>query len=270
MKKVLIQFIALAVSFLGVWFLLSRIDFVRHFHVEQITKDNERRLGELVLEDVRRDNRELESDSVQTFMDTIKKRLCDANGIADSSITLHVIIKDNVNAFALPDGHIVIYTGLIDYCKSPEELSGVMAHEIGHIEHGDVMKKLVRDVGFSMLTAIAGGNGDQEIGQDMVRLLSSSAFDREQESEADTAAVHMMAKANIDPQYFADILFRMSQEKGNTPEHLEWLSTHPNSQDRAAEILKLRKQVTFQPTQIADSTYWKEIKRIVENSEKTD
>ena len=62
-----------------------------------------------------------------------------------------------------------------------------MAHEIGHIEHGDVMKKLVRDVGLSMLTTIAGGNGDQEIGQDMVRLLSSSAFDREQESEADTS-----------------------------------------------------------------------------------
>ena len=60
MKKVLLQFSVLAASFFCVWFLLSRIDFVRHFHVEQITKDNEKKLGELVLEDVRRENRELE------------------------------------------------------------------------------------------------------------------------------------------------------------------------------------------------------------------
>ncbi|MFZ1083225.1 MAG: M48 family metallopeptidase [Candidatus Kryptoniota bacterium] len=268
MKKVLVQFAVLAASFFCIWFLLSRVDFVRHFHVEQITKDNEKKLGELVLDDVRRENRELESDSVQSFVNIVKKRLCDANGIADSSITLHIMIKDDVNAFALPDGHIVVYTGLIDYCKSPEELSGVMAHEIGHIEHGDVMKKLVRDVGLSMLTTIAGGNADQEIGQDMVRLLSSSAFDREQESEADTTAVHMMAKANIDPQYLANLLFRLSQEKDNIPKHFEWLSTHPNSQYRAAEILKLRKLVTFQPKQIADSTYWDAIKKIVDDSKR--
>ena len=80
----------------------------------------------------------------------------------------------------------------------------------------------------------------------------------------------MMAKANIDPQYFANMLFRLSQEKDNMPKHFEWLSTHPNSQDRAAEILKLRKQVTFQPRQIADSTYWDEIKRDCNEDSKRD
>ncbi len=268
MKKILLQFFVLVALFFCVWFLLSRIDFVRHFHVEQITKDNEKKLGELVLENVERDNRELKSDSVRSFVNSIKNRICDASGIANSSINIHIIVKDDVNAFALPDKHIIVYTGLIEYCKSPEELSGVLAHEIAHIEHGDVMKKLVRDVGLSMLATIAGGNGDGEIGQDMVRLLSSSAFDREQESEADTAAVRMLAKASIDPEYFANMLFRLSQEKDNVPKHFEWLSTHPNSQDRAAEILKLRKQMTFQPRQIADSTYWAEIKGIVNHTER--
>ena len=268
MMKVLSQFVTLAALFFGSWFLLARIDYVRHFHVEQITNANEKKLGELILKDVDRQNQQLKSDTVQAFVDSIKRRLCVANGIADSSIDIHVLLKDNVNAFALPGGHIVIYTGLIEYCKSPEELSGVLAHELAHIEHGDVMKKLMTDVGFSMLTVIAGGNSSEGVGQELVRLLSSSAFDRKQESEADTAAVRMLAKANIDPQYFADLLFRLSQEKDNTPKRFELLSTHPNSQDRAAEILKLRRQVAFHSTAIADSSTWAAIKGIVTDSEK--
>lgn len=268
MKKVSIQFLLLAVSFFGIWFLLSNINFVKHFHVAELSKENEKKLGELVLDDVRRENRELKSDNVQTFVDSVRNRLCDANGIADSSIGIHIVIKDDVNAFALPDGNIVVYTGLIQYCKSPEELSGVMAHEMGHIEHGDVMKKLMRDVGLSMLTTVAGGNADEEIGRDMMRLLSSSAFDREQESEADSAAVRIMARANIDPQCLANMLFRLSQEKNDNSGRFEWLSTHPNSQDRAAEILKLRKKVVFHPVPIADSTSWAMVRQIVEASEK--
>jgi beta-barrel assembly-enhancing protease len=97
-------------------------------------------------------------------------------------------------------------------------------------------------------------------------LLSSTAFDREQEHEADTAAVHMMAKAGIDPEHLANFLFRLSQEKYNIPKHFELLSTHPNSQDRAAEILKLRKQERFDSRPVTDSLMWRNVKRILAES----
>ena len=158
MPKALVQFIVLAMLFFGSWFLLSRVDFVKHFHVEQLTQSNERKLGELILDAVKQGHSEIESDSVQTFVDSIQRRLCTASGIKDSSITLHLLARDDVNAFALPDRHLVIYTGLITYCNSPEELSGVLAHEIAHMKHGHVMKKLVKEVGLSMLMTIAGGD----------------------------------------------------------------------------------------------------------------
>jgi predicted Zn-dependent protease len=232
MTKALIHFCVLAVLFFGTWFLLANVDFVDLFQVDQFTKDNEHRLGKFILEAVQRGNDELDSDTVQACLENIKKRLCQANSIEDSSITIHILIKDDVNAFALPDRQLVVYTGLIRYCKSPEELSGVLAHEIAHMEHRHVMKKLVKEVGLTMLTTIAGGESSGEIGRQIAGMLSSSAFDREQESEADVSAVHMMAKADIDPEHLANFLFRLSRETKNIPKNFEWLSTHPNSQDR--------------------------------------
>jgi len=126
-----------------------------------------------------------------------------------------------------------------------------------------VMKKLVKEVGLSMLLTIAGGESSGEIGRQVVKLLSSSAFDREQEGEADRSAVHMMAKADIDPENLANFLFRLSQEKKIIPRNLEWLSTHPNSQDRSAEILKLMKQETYHPRPVMNSNTWDGVREIV-------
>jgi predicted Zn-dependent protease len=266
MRKALAHFIVLAALFFGCWFLLSSIDFVKHFNVEQLTGENEHKLGTLILDAAKQGRDEVESDSVQTFVDSIIKKLCKANSINDSTITLHILIKDDVNAFALPDRHLVLYTGLLTYCNSPEELSGVLAHEIAHMEHGHVMKKLMKEVGLSMLMTIAGGDAGGTIGREMVKLLSSTAFDREQEREADISAVHMMAKADIDPKHLANFLFRLSQEKNTLPKHFEWISTHPNSQDRASEILKQCKEETYHTIPIADSTQWAAMRKIVNES----
>jgi|ERR1041385_8947618 predicted Zn-dependent protease len=266
MSKPLVQFSILAMIFFGTWFLLSRIDFITFFKVEELTRDNEQKLGALILDTVKKGHPELESDSVRDCVENIKQRLCAANGIEDSSITIHILRMEDVNAFALPGRHIIVYTGLLSYCNSPEELSGVLAHEIGHIENRDVMKKLLNEVGLSMLMTIAGGGSGREITREVVKLLSSTAFDREQEARADLYAVRMMAKADIDPEHLANFLFRLSQEKNNIPKYLEWLSTHPNSQDRSSEILKLRKQETFHPKPLASGDRWAAVEKIVRSA----
>ena len=157
MGKIFGQFIVLALLFFGVWFLLGKVDYLKRFQVEELTKETERNLGDLILSELQKRGGELDSDSVYSFVNGIKKRLCAANGISDTSITLRILVHDEVNAIALPDRRLVVYTGMIRYCNSPEELSGVMAHEIAHIEHGDVMKGLKKEIGLSMLTALAGG-----------------------------------------------------------------------------------------------------------------
>jgi predicted Zn-dependent protease len=263
MAKSIVHFIVLAILFFGIWFLLGKIDYLKHFRVEELTKETEHNLGDLILDELQKGGGALDSDTVYSFVNGIKKRLCAANGINDSSITLHIFVRDEVNAIALPDRHLVVYTGMIRYCKSPEELSGVLAHEIGHIERGHIMKRLRKEVGLSMLAALAGGDANGEIARETARLLSSTAFDRQLESEADASAVHMMAKAGIDPGALADVIFRLSHEKNDVPKRFEWISTHPNSQDRCAEILRLRKQETYHGSPLADSAAWANYKMIL-------
>ena len=263
MKKVLLHFVGLLILFFGTWFLLSKIDFVKRFEIDRLTKENERKIADWTLNEIRGENPYLESDTVQAFVEGIRNRLCEANGIVDTSVTIHILVQADINAFALPGRNLVLYTGLIQYCKTPEELAGVLAHEIAHMEHEHVMKKVMKEVGLSMLTTIAGGEGGGEIGRQVLKLLTSSAFDRDQENEADNSAVQYMAKADMDPEHFANFLFRLSQEKGDIPRNFALLVTHPNSKDRASEILKLRKKESYRVTAISDKRRWSAIKVLI-------
>jgi beta-barrel assembly-enhancing protease len=265
MRKTFFHFSLLVLSFFGIWFLLSRVHFISIFKVEELTRENEHRLGEIILDAVKKNSTIIADDSINRFVGGIKKRLCDANGIADSSITIHIVVDNDVNAFALPDRHLIINTGLIEYCASADELSGVIAHEIGHMELHHVMKKMVKEVGVTMIASIAGGESGSEIVRLAIKQLSSTAFDREQEREADAAAVTYMAKANIDPRCSANFLFRLSGEKFDIPKRFELLSTHPNSADRAAEILTLRKKEMFTSLPITNSTSWTAFQKFVQS-----
>jgi predicted Zn-dependent protease len=267
MRKAFFHFIILLCIFGGVWFSISRIDFVTGLNIRQVTKENERKIGDFILKTIRVGDKELVSDPARALTETIKERMCQANGISDASIELHIMIEDEVNAFALPGRHLILNSGLIRYCKNPEELSGVIAHEIAHIEHNDVMKKLASEVGLSMLTAMSGGASSGEIGRQTLKLLSSTAFDREQERKADSAAVHMLAKADIDPEHLANLLFRLSHEKKSFIK-LEWLNTHPDAPDRAADILKLRTKEAYKPSPVVNAGEWESMRVQIEQSER--
>jgi predicted Zn-dependent protease len=260
------QFVLFVAAFFSTWFLLNRVDFMEAFDVAEFSRENERKLGDLMVETITAGHPALEGDSVRGLPGEILRRLCGANGISDSSITLTVIENSDVNAFALPDRRLIVHSGLIAYCRTPGELAGVIGHEMAHIERRHVMQKLVKEVGLSMLMTIAGGQSGGEILKQTARTLSSTAFDRDAENEADTVAVRYLAAAGIDPEDLADFLYRLSQEKSDVPKSLEWLSTHPNSSDRAAEIIRLRKETAVTPAPIADSLAWAAFKHRVKDA----
>lgn len=260
MQKFLFQLFISVVIFFSLWFGLSQINFVDRTDMESFSKENEKRLGDFILKTIKATGQEVDSAKVRAVIDSIGRRLCEKNNIDYSQIKIHVIKSHEVNAFALPDHNMVIYTGLILDAKNAEEVAGVMAHEIGHMEKDHVMKKLVKEIGIAMLFTIAGGDAGFEIMKEAARVLSSTAFDRSQESEADAFAVELMAKANINPEHLSNFLFRMGKAH-DIPEELVWLSTHPDSKERAAEILKKKKEFTFQEEPLL-KTSWKEVQKL--------
>ncbi len=235
--KALFQLLLIVGSFFAIWFALSKIDFTGRYELDTLSEKNEKKLGSLIWEAIESSEEVIRKDSVNYIVETITERICKENKIDYKKVKVHVIDKDEVNAFTLPDRHLVVYKGLITYSKSPEEVAGVIAHELAHMELNHVMKKLIKEVGLSMLFAIAGGNGSFEILTEVGKTLSGTAFDREQEREADMKAIDLMAQAEIDPVHLANFLFRLSANDSDYSDELELISTHPGSKERAAQIL---------------------------------
>src|ERR1017187_74735 len=261
MNRTLIQFLVILVLFLGVFFALGSLNLVRIFHVDELRKNTEQKLGDVLYKNLQENSDEIKNSPVNRLLDRLKRRICDQNGIDASKIKINLFISDEVNAFALPDNHLVIYTGLITECHNPEELCGVMGHEIGHMEHKHVMKKLTKEIGLSAIVAMTSGGGSSEAITRIIKTLSSTAYDRSLESEADMASMDYMIKADIDPTQFPKFLGRMGEEKEEgIPSALYWISTHPESKERAKTLEDYIKKMHYIVNPVLSEAEWQQLK----------
>ena len=113
------------------------------------------------------------------------------------------------NAIALPGGRIYVFQGLIEKAETPDELAGVIAHEIGHVAHRDGTRSILQAAGlsflFGMLLGDFVGGGAVVIG---ARAVLQSSYSREVESAADRYGVDLMGQAGGDPRALGAMLAR--------------------------------------------------------------
>lgn len=265
--KPLFKGLSLVVCFFGIWFLLSQIDYITFFKIDKAKSTAEKNIGDLIWDELKRTEDVIVNDSITKTLDKLLKPLCKENGIERDSLKVHILQKDEVNAFALPDGHLVVYSGLIEGSKNEQALLGVLGHEIAHIEKNHVMKKLSKEIGFSVLMSLTTGNKGGRVVKEVMHTLSSSAYDRSLEKEADITSVEYMLKAKIDPAPFADFLYEMSFDSGNLNGALSWISTHPESEERAKYILEYIKGNKEKGKKILNQSEWDSFKKSVRDYE---
>ncbi len=263
MKKVIFQGIIMIAFFVGSWFLLSKVNWTGTFKLQEKTDNIEKKLGEVFWDVFKNTGKEIKDKKVVNTIDSIVKNICKANSITNQKIKLHILDKDEINAFALPDGHLVVYSGLISRTANQEELAGVVGHELAHIELNHVMKKLIQEIGFSVLTSMAGEGGGSKVIKEAAKLLSSTAYDRKLEKDADIKAVDFLNEANINPVPFSDFLYKMSEKETETIQKLSWISTHPDSKERAAYVLEYCKNKKKKYQKVVTSESWEKMKETI-------
>jgi beta-barrel assembly-enhancing protease len=260
MKKPIIQGLLTILLFFGTWFALTQFDWMYIFKVQQVTDKTEQKLGELFWEVFKKSEKEIRNTYVVNSVDSIVTQICKANKIDRDKLKIHVLNNDDINAFALPNGHLIIYSGLIFNSDNQEELAGVICHEIAHIELNHVMKKLVKEIGLSVLISMTTGNSGTEVIKETAKMLSSSAFDRSLEKEADIKAVDYLVNANVNPEPYADFLYKLSVSEHKASKYLTWISTHPDSKERAEYIIEYSKgKLTDYKTILSPET-WDKLK----------
>ncbi|MBK7955156.1 MAG: M48 family metallopeptidase [Candidatus Accumulibacter sp.] len=158
---------------------------------------------------------------------------------------VNVVTDRELNAWCMPGGKIVVYSGLIEQLQlSDDELAAVMAHEIAHAlrEHG--REKAGQAAGVSAAAAIGGAllggyfGVDSSLGQSLISGVGELAFmrpnSREMEQEADRVGVELAARAAYDPAAAITLWEKMGRVAGGQPP--QWLSTHPSHASRIADL----------------------------------
>lgn len=140
-----------------------------------------------------------------------------------------------INAVALPGGRILIFSDLISEAKSPDELAGVLAHEIGHVRHRDTLTALVRQLGLSIV--MGGFNG--QIGGAVNGMLAMS-YSRGAESAADDYSINALRSADISPLPTAAFFDKLSKMSGGDAleRSMSWMASHPVSAERGAAFAR--------------------------------
>ena len=152
----------------------------------------------------------------------------------DRQFDVSILDAGMINAFALPGNFIVVTTGLIRQCRTPDELAGVLAHEMAHVTERHNLRRLVRDQFFILsLNLVTGGSDLADIAGEAGKLFLSRDFSRKDEREADILGVRRLAVAGVHPESIAWFFagFPESSSHGNTGV-FSYLDSHPKHQER--------------------------------------
>ncbi|WP_462250300.1 M48 family metallopeptidase [Ekhidna sp.] len=198
----------------------------------KLSKEREKDLAGLIMDDLQAQYEFYDDSIVSQILEPLTSRLLDSLPEPKYEYKFHLIDDSNeINAFATLDGNIYVFSGLIKFVDNPEQLAGILAHEIGHHENGDLVDRLMKELGLSVLAAVLTG-GDAVMISEISKLLLSSGFDRKQEREADEFAYELMAKSSINPARLAHFFTKLKTEEKSYPDDLEIIMTHPNSKNR--------------------------------------
>lgn len=182
------------------------------------------------------------------------RRICDAEpGVAALGTMLHelpyqeryggpvsvrVVDLPMVNALAAPGGRVIVLRGLIDKAQSPDEVAGVLAHELGHVIEHHPTANAIRVFGVMTLLDLIMGDSATVL-ESLSRtggLLLLFAQNRRDEAAADAVALKLLAEAGIDSAGLADFFARLDKRHGEVKDNVfNYLSTHPLTESRQRE-----------------------------------
>lgn len=214
-----------------------------------ITPADERRLGERIMQDIRRDPAYLEDAEVLDYVNSLGGRLTARSDATRQEFDFFVVRDPQINAFALPGGFIGIHTGLLLAAQSESEVAGVVAHEIAHV----TQRHIARMIGqqnqsqlmslAAMAVAILAARSNSQVGEAAMAfgqaglVQSQLNFTRDNEREADRVGVQLLDAAGFDPRGMSAFFERLQRAtrvyESGAPAYLR---THPLTFERIGDI----------------------------------
>ena len=211
-----------------------------------ISIEQEAKLGEILFTQQKRGLKLVEGPALEMVRDIGNKLTKDSR----HKFQFFVAEDKSVNAFAMPGGYVVVHTGLLQLTETPEEVAGVLAHEVQHIEQRHSLRSIAKSLGFSAAVSLLLGDASAAVslGGELLQL----KFSRDHETEADREGLKTLVAAKINPVGMRDFFAKMAAQ---SQLNLGFLATHPASNERMADIDQLINALPAAPRQVAPLAY---------------
>lgn len=221
----------------------------------------EEKFGDSVFAQFEKDTIDLTNSTWAPALTNITGRLLPVVEQTGYTFKFHIKQDTNVNAFAIPGGHVVILTGLLERADTAEEVAGVLAHEIAHVTRRHSLRNIVKSAGLLVVlqAALGDASGLLAIASEAGRYLLEQKFSRDYEREADEAGWSYLIEAKIDPRGMTRFFEKLNKmTAGSAMESsLSLINTHPTSQERIDRLTEKWSQVENK-NNFADLGKWTE------------
>ncbi|MBS4096181.1 MAG: M48 family metallopeptidase [Sulfuricella sp.] len=225
--------IFLLLPFLLIGAFLIEADAVADWVVKRTPAEFEAQIGELTLAQTRAQMKLEDSGTAVQAIRQIGEKLTLGSPHHYRWFVAH---SPEINAFAAPGGVVVVNTGLLRATDSAEELAGVLAHEIAHVELRHGLKAVFKNLGLRALLSLALGDYSGTLAGEATASLTEMKFSRDAENQADHAGLQRLAQAGIDPRAMPRFFTKLAGKEGATAKLPALFSTHPLSDERRARL----------------------------------
>ena len=229
-----------------------------------ISVQEEWQLGQQLSQDIARQVKLVQDRT--GYVNQIGQRIVAQTPMANMPWQFHVVDNPEINAFAIPGGHVYIHTGLINASANASELAGVMAHEISHIVARHSTEQISRQYGVEILAGLVLGQNAGEMQRMAAGIVAGGAmarFSRAAESEADSLGTRFMNEAGYNARGMVTMFQTLMSNQRSRPDAVQrFFSTHPLTEDR---IRGVEKQIAGLPQRntVTDEAGFRQLKSSV-------
>ncbi len=174
------------------------------------------------------------------YLRELGQRIVAQTPMANLPWTFKVVRDNEINASAIPGGHVYVNAGLINAASNASELAGVMAHEISHVVARHSTEQISRQYGLSVLASLILGQNPAAYQQILAQIIGAGAlarFSRAAEKEADDLGVRFMNQAGYSPNGMVTMFQKLlDRERSGSSTVARFFSTHPLTADRIRDV----------------------------------
>ena len=196
------------------------------------------KIGKLALESLELEGTRVTDKVIVDAVQEMVSRLEPHSELKGLTFEVRVMDSPEVNAFCLPGGKMVVYTGLLKKAKTAEQVAGVLSHEMAHAIKRHGLQRITESLGIVVAIELMIGDvgGLVAIGVELGKSAALTSYSRELETEADIVGVQLLHAAAIDPLELAGFFEMLKDEGNDLPAAMRWLSTHPEHEARIATV----------------------------------